>query len=103
VDLLDHLGAALGTASADDDVRPFGSELGRDRAADVAGGSGNERCPAFMPERNSELIGNRGWDVDDAACPEIDELWAPPGWAAETSVVPTRYSTWHPADVFGRR
>jgi hypothetical protein len=32
-----------------------------------------------MPERNSELIGNRGWDVDDAACHEIDDLWAPPG------------------------
>jgi hypothetical protein len=24
-----------------------------------------------MPKRNSELIGNRGWDVDDAARPEI--------------------------------
>jgi hypothetical protein len=56
-----------------------------------------------MPERNSELIGNRGCDVDDAACSEIDELWPPPGWAAETSVLPTRYSMRHPADVFGRR
>src|SRR4051794_41946695 len=101
-DLLDNLGAALAAASADYDVRPFGRERGRDRAADVAGSSGNERglvlescahlwdpfvgvapaglgidrtragggCPAFMPERNSELMGNRGWGVDDAACPE---------------------------------
>jgi hypothetical protein len=26
-----------------------------------------------MPKRNSELIGNRGWDVDDAARPEIGD------------------------------
>src|SRR4051794_28412331 len=39
VDLLDNLAAALGAASADDDVRPFGRERGRDRAADVAGSS----------------------------------------------------------------
>src|SRR3954452_18877089 len=43
VDLLDNLGAALGVASADDDLRPFGGERGRDRAADVAGSSGNDR------------------------------------------------------------
>jgi hypothetical protein len=30
-------------------------------------------APEFMPKRNSELIGNRGWDVDDAARPEIGE------------------------------
>jgi hypothetical protein len=42
-DLLDNLGATLAAASVDDDVRPFGRERGRDRAADVAGGSGDER------------------------------------------------------------
>jgi hypothetical protein len=42
VDLLDNLGAALGVASAEDDVRSFGGERGCDRAADVAGSSGDE-------------------------------------------------------------
>ena len=42
-DLLDDLGAALGVAAADDDMCAFGGERERDRAADVAGGAGDQR------------------------------------------------------------
>ncbi len=42
--------AALGAASAHDDVRPFGGERDRDRAADVAGSSCNE-CGLVLESR----------------------------------------------------
>ncbi len=54
-----------------------------------------------MPKRDSELIANRDWDVDDAVCPEIDELWVPPGWPRRRAFVSARYFTRHPADGLG--
>ena len=48
---LDHLGAALGVAPADDDVRALRGERDGDRAADVAGRAGDERGLALESHR----------------------------------------------------
>jgi hypothetical protein len=56
VDPIDHLGAALGTAAADDDVGALSGEGQGDGPTDVAGGSGDQRGLAFESRAHDAFL-----------------------------------------------